>query len=354
MLRTPVTAINVELTRLGLSGGTDKQYGHYFDFVLYPLIVKYKLARHYKRYLHHKKDKLIDFTETFGSNDMSRTFFCEMIKETETEVFFSHQITKYYGKNIPLDMNGESLFPNINKTDVTAVLLHDKRHVVDGMLAEGFSPAKVSQGLEERYDIEIKPTVIADYAKSFMNLQRKELEVIIAEIQEERESFQEQLDFVRENPEEFSVGERVTVISSLRDKIAALDHKVRGLQSAHSTTSYGEGIMEYSHMREIFTDIMQRSHRRYKRIDERTEDAVIDPLNKLVGMMVKAADKMISIDNVMNETVKKSITDEMLEVIVPTLDRVEEEERAARAEYMKMWAPETGEPQDDEILGDDD
>lgn len=349
--RTPMHTINMELTRMGLSVGTEQQYEFYFDEVLFPLIKKYKLTIHYKAYKTHKKDKELNFSKTFGKNDIERVFFCQVVKETDTQQFFTSDIRKYYGVNIPLDINGDPVFTYESNRDLTVVLMHEKRHIIDGMLADGFSPSRVSTALDEKYDIEVKPELIADYGKSFMNFKRKEVETLIIELQEDRDALQQQLDYVRETDDEFSMGERVVVISSLRNNIAEMDQKIRGLQSAHATSSFGQGVMEYGHIREMFTDIMQRSYKRYKSIDRRTEDAVVDPLAKIVTVMAKATEKILSIDTAMSQTTKKTITEEMLEVISPTLARVEEEERLARAEYMSLYAPVDGE--EIEIIGDD-
>ena len=104
-------------------------------------------------------------------------------------------------------------------------------------------------------------------------------------------------------------------------------------------------------MREMFTDVMTRAHKRFRDMDERTEDEVIVPLNSLVNMMAKATDKILGLDEIINQTSTKSISEEMLDVIMPTLERIEREERDAHFTYKNL--EQKPESEDDEILGFD-
>lgn len=353
LTRTPIEHFDVELTRLGLSVGTMEQYSVYFSHVLYPLIGRYRLTQYYKQYSYHKKDNKLTFVNTFENDDSAREAFCKLITETETVLFFAPEIVKYYGRNrIPTDGNGDPIIDISEKSDWADVLLHDKRHLIDGMLGNGFSAKNISKHLDEMYDITLSPLVITHYAKSFMNVRRKGLEDVIEEVNVERNLIEQQLDYVRKNQDMFTIGERVSAMATLKGKKEQLDDQIKRLQGAHSNASYGQGVVEYSHMREMFADVALRTHRRYTNMDSRTEDNVIDPLSKLVGMMAKAAEKMISLDIAMQDNTKKTISDEMIEVVLPTLDRVESEEKLAREKYMKAFQNPNGE-ENLEILGDD-
>lgn len=355
--RTPLDQFNVELTRLGLSAGTAEQYAIYFSSVLYPMIGRYRLTHYYKPYLFHNKDTRLNFVTTFDNDDIARENFCKLIEETETNLFFSPEIIRYYGKDrIPKDENNKPLIEVMHKGDWADVLLHEKRHVIDGMLGDGHSAKNISKHLDEMYDITLSPLVITHYAKSFMNVQRRGLEEVIEEVNNERNLIDTQLEYVRNNQDLFTIGERVSAISTLKAKRQQLDDQLKRLQGAHSNASYSQGVIEYSDMREIFADVMLRTHRRYKLMDDRTEDTVIDPLSKLVGMMSKATEKMIGLDVAMMDTTKKTVSEEMLEVVLPTLDRVEEEERMSRENYLKSFGYEipVGAEADEEIIGDDD
>lgn len=350
--RMPISDINKELTRLSISIGTPEQYKSYFEGVLYPLILKYKLKKYYRRYQSSFSDEPIRIKETFGTNDIDRTFFCLLVRETETEQFFQDEIKQVYGANVPLAPDGNPIFDVKKKSgDVLPVLMHEKRHIVDGMLADGYSPKTISDQLRDKYDMELPATVISDYAKSFMNFQRKEIETMIEDLTNERDTLERQLEAVKVDTN-LMVGERVVMIGTLKNQINFINGKLSNMKSAHNSSSFSQGVLEYTHIREMFADVMERTYRRYKQIDRRTEDEVVKPLNTLVGMMSKATEKIVAIDTAMSETSKKSITEEMLEVIVPTLDRIEEEERAARSSYMELYAP-TEEGEFIEIIGEE-
>lgn len=350
--RTNIKEINAELARIGLSSALDIQYAAYFDHVLYPMIKELKLEKYYKNYKLDREDKPLFFLESFGTNDIERSYFCELVKETETTAFFGKECVKYYGvTKVPVDDYG---YPIITapKEDWVDLLLHEKRHVIDGLLADGHSAKSISKHLDSTYDIQLSKSAIDNYAKSFMNVRRKDLERVIEEAQKEKQNIQEQIDYVRNNDELFTIGERVTAISSLKNKLEQVDGQIKRLQSAHGNASYAQGVLEYSNMREIFADVMLRTHRRYTMMDERTEDSIVDPLSKLINMMSKATDKIVGLEAVMNETTKKTISEEMLEVVIPTLDRVEEEQKLALQEYRDAFS--ITDLDEGEIMGLDD
>lgn len=350
--RTDVSKINAELARIGLSSAREYQYVAYFDEVLYPIIERLGLTKYYKQYKSKRADKVLTFAATFEKNDIHRTYFCELIKETETDAFFGKECVKYYGlNNVPTKDDGMPII-TAPKEDWLDLLLHDKRHIIDGMLAEGHSSNSISKHFDAMYDIQLSKDAINNYSKSFMNVQRKDLEKVIEEVEKEKKTIQDQMEYVRSNEELFTIGERITAVSSLKGKLEQLDGQLRRLRSAHGNASYAQGVLEFSNMREMFSDIMLRTHRRYKMMDERTEDAIVDPLSKLINMMSKATDKIVGLESIMSETTKKSISEEMLEVVIPTLDRVEEEERNAMAEYREAFKFKDIENED--VMGMDD
>lgn len=355
LTRTPLDQFDIELTRLGLSVGTMDQYAIYFSHVLYPMIGRYRLSHYYKPYLYHHKDTRLRFGETFGVDEIAREDFCRLVQETETNIFFSPEISKHYGKDrIPLGPEGHPVIDVIKDGDWADVLLHDKRHLIDGMISDGYSAKMISKHLFEMYDIELDPLVITHYAKSFMNIQRKGIEDIINEVNNERDLIDKQLEYIRNNKDLFTIGERISNMSTLKAKKEQLDAQLKRLQGAHNTASYSQGVLEYADIREKFADVIIRSHRRYTWMDGRTEDDVIDPLSKLVGMMAKASEKVLSLDVAMIDNTNKSIAEEMLEVTLPTLDRVDEEAKEARKQYFESFGYSEPENEDNEILGDDD
>ena len=352
--RTNPQQINTELARLGLSSASEEQYKNYFTEALYPLIQKHKLQKYYKRYRSKFDDTPLLFIGTFGKDDNDRIAFCALLNETDTDAFFGKECVKYYGKNdVPLGLDGEPII-KAPSGDWIDILLHEKRHVVDGMIADGHSPKSISNYLDLMYDVTLPIASISQYARSFMNLKRKDLERVIEELEQEKATLQGQIEYIRENEELFSIGERMSSIGTLKQKVESVTDQIKRLQGEYGSVSYSQGVLEYSGIREIFSDVMLRTARRYRMMEERTEDSIVDPLSKLVNIMAKAQDKIIGLDVAMKDSTKKTISEEMLEVVVPTLDRVEQEQREAHEQYKKAFEYKAEDEDDLEILGDDD
>lgn len=352
--------INKELSRLGFSSAESIQYKKYFNAVLKPVIKNHGLSKYYKRYPDSNPNGMLFFSDDFKGKDGDKIKFCELIKETETETFFGEECVTFYGSqsSVPLKTDGK---PIINRPEKgwSEILLHDKRYVIDGMLADGHQPSAVAKHLDMMYDIQVATPAIYAYSKSFMNTKRKDFELAIEGLENEKKMMLDQLDYVRKNDRLFTIGEKMSSISSLKAKLEQIDTQLKRLQGGYSEASYSQGVMEFSNMREIFSDVMVRTHRRFLTMDERTEDSIVDPLSKLINMMSKASEKIISLEEVMSATTKKTISEEMLEVVIPTLDRLEEEEKRAMAEYQDTFNVNNiinaeNNDDDDEVLGMED
>lgn len=350
--RMTINEIDAELARNGLAGASHQQYKRYFEHVLMPLLTKAKLAKYYKRYRETYKDASLSFDRTFSGSETDRISFIEIAKETETDAFFNKEFINFYKvANIPSDDHGKPLIANL-KIDWADLLLHEKRHIIDGMLADGHSAASISEHLDTMYDIQLPKVKITQYAKSFMNTQRKDFERVIEGLEHEKNSIEEQIQYVRDNEDDFTIGERVSSISTLKSKKEQIDAQMKRLKGAHSNASYSQGALEFANIREMFSDVALRAHRRFKMMDERSEDSIVDPLSKLVGMMAKASDKIERMEEVMNQTTNQTVSEQMLEVVIPTLDRVEEEERKALELYQRTFAQPEEEEAD--IIGMED
>lgn len=352
--RIPFKKFNEELARLSLAGVEEEAYEVYFREVLFPHIQKVGLSKYYKRYLKTGKDNILTFNETFGTNEDDRVKFCKLVNYTNTQTFFSQELKQHYGNDVPIDDEGSPIVEITSNFEVTEILLHEKRHLIDGMLSEGYSAKMISSAFEEKYDMLIRADDISAYAKTFMNFKRKSMEDMIEELQSEKSALELQLEEVKNNPE-YTIGERTVIISSIKNKIAQLEKRINHASVAHSTNSFASGVLEYNDIRAMFSDVMEKTYTRFLRLNERSEDNVIPRISQVVNIMAKATDKIIAVDNIMNATSNKTITEEMLEVINPTLDRIEQEEREARSAYMQLYAPDAyDEDEDDnEILGDE-
>lgn len=354
MRRIPFSEIPSELIHLGLSTISKDELKIYFEHVLYPVIVQYKLAKYYKPYLRGVTVEKLSIEKTFDLNEMDRQTFCACMKDMEIDYFFSKEVVSFYGSitNVPTDNEtGEKIITTEKMPEWSDLLTHEKRHIIDGMLVDGKSPKSVSEHLDIAYDIQLPAHHISYYAKAFFKTKRRDLERTIDELSTEKHHLEASLEQIKNTPDsEMSLGARAQTLTTIKKQIQQLDLQIKRLTNHYSNAAYNEGILEYAQMREMFADVMLRTHRRYQLMDQRTEDAVIQPLNQLVGMMDKASKNMISLDEVSRETSKKSVVDEMLEVVMPSLERLEEEEREARGEYKEVIGEDV---EQNEIIGMD-
>lgn len=335
--RWPFERVKKELMRLGLAWNEQPDFEIYFQEVLFPAIKAKSLTKYYRKYKDNMEDETLTFHGTFGNSDKDRVSFIELLQYFEIEQFFTEEIIDHYGgtMNIPNHpLTGDPLISKDKPVDLVAMLQNPKRHVIEDLLIEGYSPTQISDHLYQRYDLEITPNEIKVYAKSFFDIKRQDISRLIDSLQTEKDAVEQRiLETKRKSIKDFSFGERFEVLSALQDKSDRLAKMIRKLNGVHSGASFNAAVLEVTDMREMFKDVMVRAHKRYRDMDDRTEDEVVAPLKSVMEMMVKATDKILSIDEVLSRKTTKSINEEMLEVIMPTLDRIEQEEREAMYTY---------------------
>ena len=355
--RWPFDRVRRELMRLGLAWNEEDDFKIYFNEVLFPIIKKYRLGKYYKSYAKDMKDSPLFYSSTFGNSEKDRVSFVDLLKVFDVAQFFAEEIVEYYGSpsNIPdHPSTRQPLLPKEKPIDLVELLQNPKRHVIESLLVEGYSPKQIASHLFERYDIELTPAEIKAYAKSFFNVKRQDIQRLLDTLQSEKDALSERLIEIKSRPKsDFSVGERFEILSTLNNKISELSRMVNKLSSVHTNSSFNAAVLEVTDMREMFSDVMSRAHKRFREMDERTEDDVVTHLNSIVNMMAKASDKIISIDDVINQTSNKSISEEMLEVIMPTLERIEREEREAHFSYKNANRKPTDAPEEEEDVHED-
>jgi hypothetical protein len=357
MRRWTLPEINSELMRLGLSWAEEEDLKLYFREVMFPAIQEHRLTTYYKDYNDKFKDDRLYFTGSFRRSEEDRKSFCACIILFEIDFFFAGEILEFYvvRDSIPVDTKtGKPIIVIDTIPNFTDLLNHSRRHMIETMLIDGKTPKMIADYLDHTYDAQIDFKDIAFFANAFFKTKRRDLERTIEDIQMEVEKLERSLQVLRDMDEEtMSIGERTTAIATTKVKIEQLSSQVRRLMGSHSQAAYNVGVLEYSDMREAFADIFRRGHRRIRDMDLRTEDAVVDGITKLAGMMTKLGSSMMSLDEKMSETSKRTIADEMLEVVVPSLERVLQEEKDAYLEYQREFGGElpVRESDIDEILG---
>ena len=356
-------AINQELFKLGMSGSLEEHLWVYFRSVMRPMLQNAGLDRHYLEYRAGKVIDSLSFEFTFEKSQAERIRFCKLVKNMECELFFSSEILKYYGspKNVPIDNDtGEPVLDLKVVPDFTVILTHPKRAFVEMMFAEGKSPKMIHQYLASQYDEILPIEQISFFGRAFFNIKRKDLERTIEDLNFEVKQLEDMLADIRNNRAQWlAVSDRAVTVSTIKTKIENLQNIIRRMSSFHHHAAYHAGVLEFSHIKEMFADVMIRTHRRYVETDRRTEDDAVGILNTLVGMMSKATDKLLSLDDRMAERGRKTVSEEMLEVVMPTVDRILEEERNAAITYYNEFGNSApilieSKPVDHDILGFDD
>lgn len=353
--RWPYERVRKELMRMGLAWNDQEDCEVYFQEVLYPLIQKFKVEKYYKKYRFGMKDETLMVGNTFGASEIDRIAFIDLVKMLEIEQFFAEEIVNFYGGmlNIPSHpQTGEPLIPRERPTDLLELLQNPRRHTIESLLVEGYTPKQISEHLFQRYDMEVTPLEIKTYAKSFFNVKRHDIQRLLDSLVDEKDALDEKLfEVKRRPPDDFSYGERFEIVSAISSKIRELNAMIKKLSGVHLGATFNAAVLEVTDIREMFKDVMVRAHRRYRELDERTEDEIVQPLNSIVNMMAKATDKIIGIDDVLNQKATKSINEEMLEVIMPTLDRIEKEEKEAMFLYKETTKSDDDEDDNDSIIG---
>lgn len=341
MRRWTFKDINSELMRLGLSGADDNDLQLYFQNVLFPLIQEHKLSFYYKLYYDRVYDTRLNFSGTFQRSETDRQNFCQCIVLMEIDFFFHTEALEFYGTrdSIPVDTATEKPILNIGSLpNLTEVLNHNRRHMIEIMLIDGKTPKMISDYLDHTYDTQIDPKEILFFANGFFKTKRRDLERTIDDLNEEIARLELNLKKLRDMGEDdMSLGERTTAIAATKLKIEQFTTQVKRLMGNHSHAAYNVGVLESANIREMFADVLVRSHRRYVDMDTRSEDEVIDGMSKIVGMMSKSAERIMNLEDRMSATTKKTISEEMLEVVVPSLERVLKEEQEAFREFQKEF-----------------
>jgi hypothetical protein len=360
MRRWTLSEINSELMRLGLSWAEEEDFKLYFKEVMLPAIQEHKLTIYYKDYSEKFKEDRLFFVNSFRKSEEDRKSFCACIILFEIDFFFAGEILEFYGTrdSIPVDTTtGKPIITIDTIPNFTDLLNHSRRHMIETMLIDGKTPKMIADYLDHTYDTQIDFKDIMFFANAFFKTKRRDLERTIEDVQMEVTKLERSLQVLRDMDEgTMSIGERTTAIATTKVKIEQLSGQIKRLMGSHSQAAYNVGVLEYANMREAFADVFIRSHRRFRDMDIRTEDEVIDGMSKIVGMMSKASSSMMGLDDRMSATTKRTISDEMLDVVVPSLERVLEEEKQAYLEYQREFGGQVpvSESDPDEILGADD
>lgn len=360
--RTAPDELNKELLRLSLSTVPTEDLWLYFELVLYPVLVRLRLKSFYERY--RKKQRVPILTVyAFQQDENMRIQFLSAFKEAGVDYFIVNEAKGYYGVTdlFPIDEKGEVVITTDRIPDWERILNFEKRYIIDGLLIDGKTPDMIFDYFADVYgDDSLDTEAIHFYQMAFFNVTRQDLQKTINLLDEELRDLEERYKDIREHRIEMTLSERSLVMSGIKQKTGHIREQIKRLSSHYSDISFSHGVLEASHLREMFADIAVRTHKRWVALDSRKDDSVIEPLSKVLSMFDKSTNQVKSLDDILVNRSKKTVAEEMLEVLNPALERIEQEQREDMKRYQAVHqraADERTEPAEeggDDILGFDD
>lgn len=350
-------ALNRELLRLGLSPVPEEHLARYFEKVVYPEVARLRLKGYYYRCL--KGERVTELTlHTFGKDDEARRRYLMLVKTLQVDFFLVDEARSFYGSPdlFPLDDDGNLAITDERVPDWEDVLNYERRHVIDGLLIDGKTPRMIVDYFADVYgDDSLQEDGILFYKKAFFNVERQDLSRTIERLDEDVQQIDEELKNIRDGTRQMTLSERTMVTAGLRVKRQHLTDQIKRLSGHYSDAAFSYGVLEATNLREMFADITQRTYQRYIMNDHRQDVDVIAPLNTLVGMLSRTSDQILKIDDVLANRSKKTVVEEMLDVINPSIERIEKEQREAQKQYESTYrtSGDVAEEEGDGIIGYD-
>lgn len=358
--RKPLKEIPGDLIKLNLTSNTVGQFKSFFDYALFPVIKEAGLEKYYKKY----KDGIdvggLTVRETFiHSEDDRLSFVKDVVVPTGTAIFFSEEVRSFYGfGGLPKLDDGSPIIDSYS-VEWQDIIVHDRRHVIDNFLSEGRKPKQIVEYFQQIYNEILSEQGLTSYLEGFMNAQLYDISRLIEQLDQQVADINATIIAIKDSTD-MSLGEKTVRIKGLKNTERELRGKLKKMKSLHNSGAFGAATLEYANMRDILADILQRTHRRFVMMDSRTDDEVVSSLSQLVTMVTKTNAQIIHLDEVASGVETKSITEEMIEVTLPTLDRIEQEETEAIRRFNEIIdrnigseteAVAEGKPSIEDILG---
>lgn len=359
--RTDPDELNKELLRLSLSTVKTEDLWLYFELVLHPAIIESGMKVFYDRYRKKQPVKPLSLY-SFQQDETARIQYLSLFKKAGVDYFVVNEAKDYYGVTdlFPIDDTGEVVIMTDRVPDWERILNFERRYIIDGLLIDGKTPDMICDYFADVYgDDSLDPEGVQFYKLAFFNVTRQDLQKTITLLDEEMQDLEARLKDIRENRIEMTLSERSLVMNGIKQKTSHIREQIKRLSSHYSDISFSHGVLEASNLREMFADIAIRTHKRWVALDSRRDDSVADPLSKIFSMLDKSANQIKSLDDILVNRSKKTVAEEMLEVLNPSLDRIEEEQREDMKRFQAVHqkaADERTEPTEEggDILGFDD
>lgn len=296
--------IKRELQRLGLSAPHEKPLVVYYLTVIDPLVKKHGLGSYYADYkrklLNDKNPKgaysgyLLKYKLEFDGDYDGQVKFCRFLQELEIESCWISELLKMYGSasNIPVDENGERIIKGgLYKRSLDKLLMHPKRYLVDKMILENVSNARIADYVNKNLDgLKLFDYDISYYKSVFFNMRTYDIEEKIRALDVEKNNLTTMLDSLS-NDDDMELGEKTLIMHKTKERIAELEDNIKMLNALYSESTIRSMELEKLNLEEMFLDIVQRGYKRFAKLDGYQDRDVVDPLFKVARMMGYAYEK---------------------------------------------------------------
>lgn len=299
--RTPPGSIRKELARLALSAPTKETLVTYFTTILWPMLIGFGIQKYYQEYLdrlvkgEQERDvsPIFKFDIVFTGHDADRIPFCLFLRELEVDDMWSREITRYYGgiQNIPQGPDGARIIACNTTRSVESILTCPRRHVVDQLLLESVSPARIVKYMMEKHQIKLNEGDLYAYAKHFFNFERRGLEEIINNLVTEQASLKSDLSILDKN-DDYSLGDKATMAQQYEAKIAFLDDCIRSMNAKYNDVTYRQGISEKLDLEEMMNDIVRRGYERFVMLDRYKDRDIVRPITDVAKMVFNGVERL--------------------------------------------------------------
>lgn len=315
--RIPPETMRKELARLSLSAPSKNTIVVYFENIILPLAAECGIAEYYKEYYERltkgtretSLTPILNFKLSFEDKEADRIAFCTFIRELEIEEMWSREIVRHYGgiHNLPQTDKGERIIKVVHPRNVENILTSPRKFIIDKLLLENVTPARISQYMLERYELKFQEADIYTYMKYFFNFKRKDMEELLEQLVNEQTSVKNDLDIVYNDPN-LSLGDKAAISKQYEEKLRFLDETIKDLNAKYTDLTFTQGVSERLEMTAIVEDIIQRGYERFKSLDRSRDRDVVKPLTEVSKMIFSAVDKKQQIET-HKMTTEKTVLD---------------------------------------------
>lgn len=350
--RVGPTMITSEMNRLGLSCPSIQFLNKYYHLQIDPLIKKNGLTSLYAEYKAKLEGKKLNKNKTstrsdyisgilkyaidIADDEVLQVKFCSFIRDLGVEIPWGWEITRYHGTvdNFPKDSNGvRILTAQLAKTNIDKVAKSRYRHIVEKLLLDRLSDARISAYMMENCKEDIKPKDVAAFRMVFFNTHLNGLEDNIKMLTDEKTYQLSILADIKNSATPYcdmTIGEKAQTEQNVNRRINEIDNNLRDLRAAYNDLTYDSKAAAENDFQQMFIDVATRAYKRFCDYDNSKDRDIAGPLAQVSKVMIAAHDK---VEKIKETSVKASSDDDvgirgnLASLYHARLDEIEDEEK---------------------------